>query len=291
MTDSFDERKSSLSMLHSMRRSRADKTEQIEPPQGLFTQCAGCGMGQPTSVFSQNLNVCPKCGHHMRLTAPRRLELLFDDEKYTELFASFEPVNPIDFPDYEKKLSQQKQNSGLNEACVSAHGEIDGHPAVVCVLDCGFLMGSMGIVVGDKVTKTVEYAKDNSLPLIIFSASGGARMQEGIFSLMQMAKTSAALKRFSDAGGLYISYFTHPTTGGVSASFASLGDINLSEPGALIGFAGPRVIEQTIHQKLPKGFQTAEFVEEHGFIDMIVPRKEMKSTLAKLLMLHQRGTK
>jgi acetyl-CoA carboxylase carboxyl transferase subunit beta len=204
-----------------------------------------------------------------------------------ELNADLKANDPNDFPEYKDKLSAQKQKTGLEEAAVTAVGKIGGHKAVTIVLDSRFFMGSMSSIVGEKVTRAVEYATNKHLPLIIFSASGGARMQEGIYSLMQMAKTAAAIEEFSASGGLYISYLTHPTTGGVTASFASLGDITLAEPGALIGFAGPRVIEQTIHKKLPKGFQRSEYLESHGFVDMIVERSEMKSTLKKLIELHK----
>ena len=192
----------------------------------------------------------------------------------------------MNFPKYSRKLEEKKKETGLEEAAVSAVGKIGGYKVVVIVLDSRFFMGRMSSGVGEKVTRAVEYATKKKLPLIIFSASGGARMQEGIYSLMQMAKTSAAIEEFHKSGGLYISYLTHPTTGGVTASFASLGDLTLAEPGALIGFAGPRVIEQTIHKKLPKGFQKSEYLEEHGFVDKIVPRSEMRDTLIQLLRLH-----
>jgi acetyl-CoA carboxylase carboxyl transferase subunit beta len=199
--------------------------------------------------------------------------------------------DPLDFPGYVDKLCDQRLKTGMREAAVTVVGEIERMPAVVCVLSSAFFMGSMGVAVGEKMTLAVEYAKEHRLPLIIFSASGGARMQEGILSLMQMAKTSAAVADFQAAGGLYISVLTHPTTGGVIASFASLGDIMLAEPGALIGFAGPRVIEQTIGQKLPEGFQRSEFQQEHGFVDQIVPPQEMRAVLARLLRLHKSEVK
>ncbi|MFQ7684739.1 MAG: acetyl-CoA carboxylase carboxyltransferase subunit beta, partial [Lawsonibacter sp.] len=192
-------------------------------------------------------------------------------------------------PGYEAKLDGARRRTGMNEAVVTAAGRIGGQRVAVGALDSRFFMGSMSAAVGEKVTRLVEYADKYKLPLILFSASGGARMQEGILSLMQMAKTSAAIRRFSDAGGLYISVFTHPTTGGVTASFASLGDVTLAEPGALIGFAGPRVIRQTIGQELPDGFQRAEYLEEHGFVDQIVPRGQLRDTLAQLLALHRKG--
>jgi len=195
------------------------------------------------------------------------------------------------FPGYSAKLAAQREKTGMDEALIAVAGKIEGHACVAAVLDGSFFMGSMGTAVGERITIAIEYARDHGLPLIIFSASGGARMQEGIFSLMQMAKTGAAVADFSDHGGLYISVLTHPTTGGVTASFASLGDIMLAEPGALIGFAGPRVIEQTIGEKLPEGFQRSEFQLEHGFVDAIVPRTQMRETIAKLLRLHESGVR
>jgi len=195
------------------------------------------------------------------------------------------------FPGYSAKLAAQREKTGMDEALIAVAGKIEGHACVAAVLDGNFFMGSMGTAVGERITIAIEYARDHGLPLIIFSASGGARMQEGIFSLMQMAKTGAAVADFSDHGGLYISVLTHPTTGGVTASFASLGDIMLAEPGALIGFAGPRVIEQTIGEKLPEGFQRSEFQLEHGFVDAIVPRTQMRETIAKLLRLHESGVR
>jgi len=218
--------------------------------------------------------------------AYERLAMVLDDGSMCELNEALVGGDPLDFPGYEEKLIAQRVKTEMLEAVVTAEGTIDGMRCVVCVLDSAFFMGSMGVAVGEKVTLAVEYARDHALPLIMFSASGGARMQEGIFSLMQMAKTSAAVADFKAKGGLYISVLTHPTTGGVAASFASLGDIMLAEPGALIGFAGPRVIEQTIGQRLPEGFQRSEFQQEHGFVDAIVELKDMKATLSQLLRLH-----
>lgn len=223
------------------------------------------------------------------MNARARLEATLDAGTACELFEELCGGDPLAFPGYMSKLEAQREKTGMREALLCAQGEIDGMRAVVCVLDGGFFMGSMGHAVGEKVTRCAEYAMAEKLPLIIFSASGGARMQEGVVSLMQMAKTSAAIERFKNAGGLFISVLTHPTTGGVAASFASLGDIMLAEPDALIGFAGPRVIEQTIGQTLPEGFQRSEFQQEHGFVDQIVPREEMKKTLSQLLRLHGFG--
>ena len=218
-----------------------------------------------------------------------RLSLVLDHGSFRELDADLAPQDVLHFPGYPEKLAAAQNKTGLREAAVTATGRIGGVACVAAVLDSRFFMGSMSAAVGEKVTRLVEYADKYKLPLILFSASGGARMQEGILSLMQMAKTSAAIQRFREAGGLYISFLTHPTTGGVTASFASLGDITLAEPGALIGFAGPRVIEQTIGQTLPEGFQRSEYLEEHGFVDRIVPRGEMRATISKLLRLHEKG--
>lgn len=225
------------------------------------------------------------------LTARERLDMVLDPGTAVELNADLVGGDPLSFPGYVDKLCDQRMKTGMREAAVTVTGEIERMPAVVCVLSSEFFMGSMGVAVGEKMTLAVEYARDHRLPLIIFSASGGARMQEGILSLMQMAKTSAAVADFQEAGGLYISVLTHPTTGGVIASFASLGDIILAEPGALIGFAGPRVIEQTIGQKLPEGFQRSEFQQEHGFVDQIVPPHEMRAVLARILHLHKSEVK
>ena len=220
------------------------------------------------------------------ISAGERFALIMDEGSCETLFAGVVGGDPLAFPGYGEKLDAQRAKTGMDEAFAAVCGTICGAKCVVGVLDSGFFMGSMGRGVGEKVTLTVEYAMERRLPLIIFSASGGARMQEGIVSLMQMAKTSAAVERFKAAGGLYISVLTHPTTGGVAASFASLGDITLAEPGALIGFAGPRVIEQTIGQTLPEGFQRSEFQQEHGFVDRIVERHELRDVLSQLLMLH-----
>ncbi|MBE5845694.1 MAG: acetyl-CoA carboxylase carboxyltransferase subunit beta [Butyrivibrio sp.] len=253
----------------------------------VFITCKSCGRRALKRDWQNNYYVCPVCGKYKSIGAYYRLSLILDSGSFHELNADLKANDPNDFPEYKDKLSAQKQKTGLEEAAVTAVGKIGGHKAVTIVLDSRFFMGSMSSIVGEKVTRAVEYATNKHLPLIIFSASGGARMQEGIYSLMQMAKTAAAIEEFSASGGLYISYLTHPTTGGVTASFASLGDITLAEPGALIGFAGPRVIEQTIHKKLPKGFQRSEYLESHGFVDMIVERSEMKSTLKKLIELHK----
>ena len=233
--------------------------------------------------------VCPLCGHHYPIGAYYRLSLVLDKGTFRELDGNLTSNDPLSFPGYREKLDQARHRTGMNEGVVTATGRIGGQKVAVGALDNRFFMGSMSAALGEKVTRLVEFAEKYKLPLILFSASGGARMQEGILSLMQMAKTSAALEHFSQKGGLFISVLTHPTTGGVTASFASLGDIMLAEPGALIGFAGPRVIEQTIGEKLPEGFQRAEYLLEHGFLDAIVPRTHLRDTLIRLLRLHGKG--
>jgi len=234
----------------------------------------------------QNLKVCPKCNYHFRLGAWERIKILVDVESFEEINEGLVSRNILDFPAYQEKLNEARIKTGLNEAVVTGKGLIMNQATVICVMDSNFMMASMGTVVGEKISRAVEHALTERLPLIIFTASGGARMQEGIFSLMQMAKTAALIKKMDEAGLLYVTVLTDPTTGGVTASFASLGDIIIAEPNALIGFAGPRVIEQTIGQKLPDGFQRAEFLLEKGFIDMIVQRGKLKETLAELLAMH-----
>lgn len=255
-------------------------------PEGLMNKCSKCGTIQYSKELEKNLKVCSSCGHHYRLNAWERIGMTLDGGRLTQYDEEMESVDPLTFPGYATKLEQQKAKSGLRDSVVTGEGTIGGYPVVVAVMSFDFFTGSMGSVAGEKITRAIEAAHSKSLPLIIFSTSSGARMQESILSLMQMAKTSAALSRFQGDGGLYISVFTDPTTGGVSASFASLGDYNLAEPGALIGFAGRIVIEQTIRQKLPDNFQTAEFNLQHGQLDKVVHRKDMKSTLSKLLDLH-----
>ncbi len=237
--------------------------------------------------MNENLNVCFNCDHHIALTAYKRIEAISDEGSFIEFDRGMTSANPLDFPGYEEKIEKDQQKTGLNEALVSGTAKLDGIQYGVAVMDARFRMGSMGSVVGEKICRIIDYCTEHRLPFILFSASGGARMQEGIISLMQMGKTSVSLKRHSDAGLLYISYITNPTTGGVSASFASVGDINLSEPKALIGFAGRRVIEQTINEKLPDDFQTAEFLLEHGQLDKVIHRKDMRETLSNILKIHQ----
>ena len=254
-----------------------------------FVECKQCGRRAARTLWTKSLFVCPNCGYHMPIGGYYRLSLVLDHGSFRELDADLPPQDVLSFPDYSEKLAAAQNKTGLREAAVTATGRIGGVACVAAVLDSRFFMGSMSTAVGEKITRAVEYAAAKRLPLVIFSASGGARMQEGIFSLMQMAKTSAAIQRFSAKGGLYISVLTHPTTGGVTASFASLGDIMLAEPGALIGFAGPRVIEQTIGEKLPAGFQRSEFQMEHGFVDQVIPRSQLRDTLIQILQLHTGG--
>ena len=258
-------------------------------PGDQLVSCPKCGQESLRKDVSGNLSVCPLCGYHFPIGAYYRLSTILDPGSFRELNAKLPAGDPLSFPGYREKQRAAQRKTGLSEAAVTATGTIGGRRCVVGVLDSRFLMGSMGTAVGEKVTCAAEYAARKKLPLIIFSASGGARMQEGIFSLMQMAKTAAAIQRFQRGGGLYISCFTHPTTGAVTASFASLGDFLLSEPGALIGFAGPRVIEQTIKEQLPEGFQRAEYLLSHGFLDRIVPRSEWRAVLSQLLALHEKG--
>lgn len=255
-------------------------------PEGLLRKCNKCGSAIIAEDVRKDHYICPKCGGYFRMHAYRRIEMIADGECFEEWDKEFQGGNPLEYKGYEEKMAGLREKTGLTEAVVTGKVYIDGNAAAVGVCDGRFLMASMGEAVGEKITRAVERATAERLPVILFVCSGGARMQEGIVSLMQMAKTSAALKRHSDAGLLYISVLTDPTMGGVTASFAMLGDIILAEPKALIGFAGPRVIEQTIRQKLPKGFQRAEFLLEHGFIDGIVGRPEMKEVLADLLKLH-----
>jgi acetyl-CoA carboxylase carboxyl transferase subunit beta len=254
-----------------------------------LVKCPKCGAEYPRRMVAEQLSVCPSCGYHYPIGGYYRLSMLLDSGSFRELDEKLTAWDPLDFPGYGAQLEKAKKKTGLSEAVITATGTMGGKKCVVGVLDSRFLMGSMSAAVGEKLTRAIEYATKNKLPLILFSASGGARMQEGILSLMQMAKTSAALEQLGEKGLLYISVLTDPTTGGVTASFASLGDIILAEPGALIGFAGPRVIQQTIGETLPEGFQSAEFQLEHGFVDAIVPRSQMRSTLIQLLSLHEKG--
>lgn len=263
------------------------KTDRPEVPEGLLRKCNKCGAAIIAEDVKNGYYICPKCHGYFRVHAYRRIEMIADEGSFEEWDEKMEFVNPLEFRGYEDKVDILRQKTKLNEAIVTGRATIDGNPAVVGVCDGRFMMASMGQIVGEKIARAVERATREKLPVILFCCSGGARMQEGIVSLMQMAKTSAALKRHSDEGQLYVSVLTDPTTGGVTASFAMLGDIILAEPKALIGFAGPRVIEQTIGQKLPKGFQRSEFLLEHGFVDRIVQREELKEVLAQILDVHR----
>ena len=260
-------------------------------PAGLLKKCNHCKAAIIAEDVKRDYYVCPKCGEYFHVPARVRLAMTVDEGTFEEWDPVMEPVNPMEYKGYPEKVAALQEKTGLNEAVITGKGSIDGQKTAIGICDGRFLMASMGYNVGEKITRMVERASEERLPVIIFCCSGGARMQEGIYSLMQMAKTSAAVQTFSDHGGLYISYLTHPTTGGVTASFASLGDITLAEPGALIGFAGPRVIEQTIGQKLPKGFQRSEYLEQHGFVDRIVDRSEMKKVLVDILKLHRDSLK
>lgn len=257
-------------------------------PDGLYTKCSYCHEMVLTEDLYANSYICPKCGRYHRMTARKRIEMVCDPDTFEEWDIGMDVNNPCGYDGYEEKVENLRKNTGLDEAVITGKGKINGREAVIGVSDTRFLMGSMGFVVGEKIARAVEKATQSGLPVIMFTCSGGARMQEGIVSLMQMAKTSAALKKHDEAGGLYISVLTDPTTGGVTASFAMLGDIILAEPGALIGFAGPRVIKQTIGQELPKGFQRSEFLLSHGFVDAVVNRTEMRETLGRLLKVHAR---
>ena len=270
---------------------KPDSNKEDKPTSELTTTCPKCKMEFNKAEVKENMNVCMACGYHYVISAERRVKFLVDKGTFRPLKCKVAFTNPLDYPDYEDKIEALKDKTGLDEAVYTGVGKIDGIDVVIAVMSSKFLMGSMGIAVGEKVTNAFEYADRKKLPIVVFCASGGARMQEGILSLMQMAKTSAAVEKFNNNGGLYISVLTHPTTGGVTASFATLGDITLAEPEALIGFAGPRVIEQTIGQKLPEGFQRSEFQVEHGFVDQIVPRDKMRETLAHILRLHSKRGK
>ena len=257
------------------------RKEQI--PDGLFQKCDACGKIIYSDDIVENNYICSECGNYFRIMPYTRISMIVDNNTFEEWDKKMDVPNPIEFPEYERKINSIKSLTGLEEAVITGQGKIDGVEVAIGVMASGFMMGSMGSVVGEKLTRMVEKATKKKLPVIIFCCSGGARMQEGIVSLMQMTKVSQALKRHDEAGLLYISVLTDPTTGGVTASFAMLGDVIIAEPGALIGFAGPRVIQQTIKQKLPEGFQSAEFLLEHGLIDKIVKRKNLKKVLRFLV--------
>ena len=264
----------------------------VKVPEGLWTKCVTCGETIYTKDIESNLNVCPKCNHHYRVSAKKRLELLLDEGSFKEFDAGVVSVDFLEFKDsksYQERIDAALAKGGSKDAIICGSGLIEGTPVQMCVFDFSFMGGSMGSVVGEKITRGIERALADRTPVIIISASGGARMQESILSLMQMAKTSAALAKLREEGLPFVSILTDPTTGGVTASFAMLGDINMAEPKALIGFAGPRVIEQTIRQKLPQGFQRSEYLLDHGMVDVIVDRSKMKQQLSSILKMLYRG--
>ena len=287
MEQLFKTRKDRLNLFKS--RKNSVHRDPVDIPENLFHSCPNC---KETSLFEDLMHanyVCPHCGYPIKITAHERIRQIVDDHSFQELDKGIQLKEVPDFPGYEEKLERLQKKTGLKEAVVTGVGNIYGQRVVLGIMDSNFFMGSMGSIVGEKITRAIEYATAQRLPLILFTTSGGARMQEGISSLVQMAKTSAALKKHSDAGLLYISYLTHPTTGGVSASFAMLGDIILAEPHCLIGFAGKRVIASTVKEELPDDFQKAEFVLEKGFIDRIVERKDAKKALYQILKMHERS--
>lgn len=278
MNDIFHKRRKSLNHLLDIRKPSRTQAKIV---------CPHCKEEVYTLQVKENHKICPKCQFYFPMTPEERILSLADAKTFREHDKKLRTVNPLDFPEYEEKLKANEERTGHADAVMTGTMKLNGMETAIAVMDGRFLMGSMGTVVGEKIVRITEYAGKKKLPLIIFSASGGARMQEGLFSLMQMAKTSAAVERFKKNGGLFVSVLTNPTTGGVSASFANLGDIIIAEPKALICFAGPRVIEQTIGQKLPKGFQRAEFLLEHGMVDMVTERKELKDVLVRILKMHR----
>lgn len=279
MSEVFLLKRKRLDSLKKMRDESSGREEIVECPECQEKMARTCLV---TKQF-----ICPECGHYYAVSARERIALLCDEGSFKEMDAGLKTKNPIEFPGYRKKLDAMKLKTGLEDAVVTGIGKIEGEKVAIGVLDSSFLMGSMGSVVGEKIARLTETARRKKLPLVIFSASGGARMQEGLFSLMQMAKTAAAVETFKNTGGLFISVLTNPTTGGVSASYASLGDIMIAEPKALICFAGPRVIAQTIGQELPEGFQRAEFLLEHGMLDMVVERQDLRAMLGRIIRLHK----
>lgn len=291
MGDFLKERKERLDDFKKSIRKKIARYNPIDIPTGLFIKCDKCGTAIYENTLQGNQSVCPFCDYHFRIGSFKRLDLTIDRGSFHEINGDLTSTNPLQMPNYEVKLDKGKKLSNLNEAFLSGQAKIVGINCAIGVLDSNFMMGSMGSAVGEKITRLIEFATKEELPLIIFSASGGARMQEGILSLMQMAKTSAALHHFDEKKLLYISILTNPTTGGVAASFASLGDINIAEKSSLIGFAGARVIKQTIKQDLPKGFQTDAFQMNHGQVDLVVHRNEMRRTLYKILEIHDKKEK
>lgn len=280
----FQERKGVMKAIRRLAHAKepAAKIRRDKEP----VECRACGETAMREEWRDNLYICPHCGNHRGMTAASRIRITADSGSFREFGRSIRGGNPLGFPGYTEKIQGMRDKTNLNDAVVTGTAKIHGRRTVLVVMDNRFMMGSMGMAVGEKVTRAFEYATKKKLPVIVFSTSGGARMQEGMMSLLQMAKTSAAVAKHDEAGLLYVSVMTHPTTGGVTASFAMLGDIQLAEPDALIGFAGPRVIEQTIGEKLPKGFQRAQFQYDHGFLDRIVDRREMRDALGRILELH-----
>ena len=278
----------SLEKPETRRPERRMKSKEPSIPDGMWIKCNSC----KNIIYKKEVTkykLCPNCEAHFRMSPKERIAITCDEGTFEEFDAAMHPKNPMGYPDYDKVIEKAQKKAQITEGVVTGRCQIEGHDTVIAIMDSHFMMGSMGSAVGERITRIIEYATQNKLPLIIFTASGGARMQEGIISLMQMAKTSAAIAKHDEAGLLYISVITNPTTGGVTASFASLGDIIIGEPQALIGFAGRRVIESTLKQKLPENFQTTEFMEEQGFVDLIVKRQEMRSTLIRILKMHGKG--
>ncbi|MFB5189596.1 acetyl-CoA carboxylase, carboxyltransferase subunit beta [Alicyclobacillus fastidiosus] len=287
LKDLFNKRRHYATLGKAVERATpAPVTVEKDIPKGLVEKCDACGNLLMTKELQKHAYTCPECNFHFRVDAHTRVALTLDQGSFVELYGNVASANPLGFPDYESKLEKAVRATGLTEGAVTGEGTIDGVPVAIAVMDPSFIMGSMGSAVGEKLTRIMERAAQRKEPLILFTASGGARMQEGILSLMQMAKTSVALRRMHENKVLFISVITHPTTGGVSASFASLGDMIIAEPGAMFGFAGKRVIEQTIRQKLPDDFQTAEFNLKHGMVDKVVHRKQLRDALGVLVRIH-----
>lgn len=286
MDNLFKKRQERLHVFQNFRKKVVHDPIKKEIPENVFKTCDACQASIAYIDLAKMSYVCPRCGHHFKISARERIRQLIDEHTFKEHDKEMTTINIDHFSGYDEKLDRYKRATGLEEAVICGVGKIHDIRVAIAVMDSNFMMGSMGSVVGEKITRIIEYARRKKLPLVISATSGGARMQEGIISLMQMAKTSSALKQFSDQGGLYITLLTHPTTGGVSASFAMLGDIIIAEPNALIGFAGKRVIEKTINEVLPDEFQRAEFLLEKGFVDMVVNRCEMKKTLYDLIAFH-----
>lgn len=287
LKDLFSKRRHYATLGRTVEKEAKPETVEKDIPKGLVQKCEACGHLLMAKELHKHVHTCPECNYHFRVDAQTRVALTLDEGSFVELDKDITSINPLGFPDYESKLAKAQKVTGLAEGAVTGEGTIDGLPVTIGVMDPGFIMGSMGSAVGEKLTRAMEHAAATKKPLILFTASGGARMQEAILSLMQMAKTSVALRRMHEQKVLFVSIITHPTTGGVSASFASLGDVIFAEPGAMFGFAGKRVIEQTIRQKLPDDFQTAEFNLKHGMVDKVVHRKQIRDALATLLRIHE----